>query len=137
MTHFLFSSRGHQIINALVHSDKVPRAFGSEKGPEHHRSYTVLNTMSRLAVVCGGSRGIGQAVSRLLGERGCRVAVVSRNQDTAQAAVAALDGADHKAFSCDVSKEHLVQETFETIQKTCGNISYLVNAAGINRWAAE
>ncbi|XP_047231257.1 carbonyl reductase family member 4 [Girardinichthys multiradiatus] len=89
--------------------------------------------MSRLAVVCGGSRGIGQAVSRLLGERGCRVAVVSRNQDTAQAAVAALDGADHKAFSCDVSKEQQVQETFETIQKTCGNISYLVNAAGINR----
>ncbi|MEQ2180857.1 hypothetical protein GOODEAATRI_005628 [Goodea atripinnis] len=93
--------------------------------------------MSRLAVVCGGSRGIGQAVSRLLGERGCRVAVVSRNQDTAQAAVAALDGANHKAFSCDVSKEQQVQETFETIQKTCGNISYLVNAAGINRWAAQ
>ncbi|KAM4574475.1 carbonyl reductase family member 4 [Fundulus diaphanus] len=89
--------------------------------------------MSRLAVVCGGSRGIGEAVSRLLAERGCRVAVVSRNQDAAQAAVAALHGADHKVFSCDVSKEQQVQETFEAIQKTCGNISYLVNAAGINR----
>ncbi|KAM4738679.1 carbonyl reductase family member 4 [Anableps anableps] len=89
--------------------------------------------MSRLAVVCGGSRGIGGAVTRLLAERGCRVAVVSRNQETAKAAVAALHGADHKAFSCDVSKEQQVQETFEAIQKTCGNISYLVNAAGINR----
>ena len=37
------------------------------------------------------------------------------------------------AFSCDVSKEQEVQKTFETIQKTCGNISYLVNAAGVNR----
>ncbi|CAB1332040.1 unnamed protein product [Coregonus sp. 'balchen'] len=89
--------------------------------------------MSRLCVVCGGSRGIGRAVSRLLAERGCRVAVVSRNQDAANATVLSLAGADHMAFRCDVSKGEEVQKTFEMIQKTCGNISYLVNAAGINR----
>nr|XP_046208924.1 carbonyl reductase family member 4-like isoform X2 [Oncorhynchus gorbuscha] len=89
--------------------------------------------MSRLCVVCGGSRGIGRAVSKLLAERGCRVAVVSRNQDAAQATVVSLAGADHMAFSCDVSKGEEVQNIFETIQKTCGNVSYLVNAAGINR----
>ncbi|XP_044055718.1 carbonyl reductase family member 4 isoform X1 [Siniperca chuatsi] len=89
--------------------------------------------MSRLAVVCGGSRGIGKAVSRLLAERGCRLAVVSRNEDAARSTVASLRGADHVALSCDVSKEQEVQKTFETIQNTCGNISYLVNAAGINR----
>lgn len=89
--------------------------------------------MSRLTVVCGGSRGIGRAVCRLLAERGCRVAVVSRCLDTAKASVDSLEGADHVAFSCDVSKESEVQKTFETIQKTCGNISYLVNAAGINK----
>lgn len=48
--------------------------------------------MSRLAVVCGGSRGIGRAVSRLLAQRGCRVAVVSRGQDAARATVASLHG---------------------------------------------
>ncbi|XP_036969350.1 carbonyl reductase family member 4 [Acanthopagrus latus] len=89
--------------------------------------------MSRLAVVCGGSRGIGRAVSRLLAQRGCRVAVVSRGQDAARATVASLHGVDHVALSCDVSKELEVQKTFAMIQKTCGNISYLVNAAGINR----
>ncbi|XP_068174988.1 carbonyl reductase family member 4 isoform X2 [Antennarius striatus] len=41
--------------------------------------------------------------------------------------------ADHVALSCDVSKEQEVQKAFETIQKTSGNISYLVNTAGINR----
>uniref|UniRef100_H3DJX6 3-ketoacyl-[acyl-carrier-protein] reductase beta subunit n=1 Tax=Tetraodon nigroviridis TaxID=99883 RepID=H3DJX6_TETNG len=88
--------------------------------------------MSRLAVVCGGSRGVGKAVARLLAQRGCRVAVVLRG--------GALDsfllwplGAEHMALSCDVSKEEEVQQTFESIQKTAGNISYLVNAAGINR----
>ncbi|KAF7203411.1 carbonyl reductase family member 4 [Nothobranchius furzeri] len=89
--------------------------------------------MSRLAVVCGGSRGIGRAVSCLLAERGCRLVVVSRREDAARAAVAALPGAHHQALSCDVSKEEEVQRTFETIQKMCGNITYLVNAAGVNR----
>ncbi|KAK6313982.1 hypothetical protein J4Q44_G00154410 [Coregonus suidteri] len=49
------------------------------------------------------------------------------NQDAAQATVVSLDGA---GFSCDISKGKEVQKTFEIIQKTCGNISYLVNAAG-------
>ncbi|KAM6963318.1 carbonyl reductase family member 4 [Aplochiton taeniatus] len=89
--------------------------------------------MSRLCVVCGGSRGIGWAMSVLLAQKGCRVAIVSRNHETAEAAAASLNGADHKAFSCDVSKEQEVQKTFEAIQKSCGNITYLVNAAGINR----
>ncbi|KAJ7986520.1 hypothetical protein DPEC_G00340720 [Dallia pectoralis] len=89
--------------------------------------------MSRLCVVTGGSRGIGRAVLRLMAQNGCRVAVVSRNQGAALPVVASLDGVDHMAFSCDVSKEEEVQKTFEEIQKTCGSISYLVNAAGINR----
>lgn len=48
--------------------------------------------MSRLAVVCGGSRGIGKAVSRLLAQRGCRLAVVSRSKDAARSTVASLQG---------------------------------------------
>lgn len=42
--------------------------------------------------------------------------------------------ADHLALSCDVSKEQEVQKAFETIQKNCGSITYLVNSAGINRF---
>lgn len=89
--------------------------------------------MSRLAVVCGGSKGIGKAVCVLLAERGCKVAVLSRSKDAAEATVASLHGDSHVAFSCDISIEKKVQNTFETIQKTCGNITYLVNAAGINK----
>ncbi|CAL9695788.1 unnamed protein product [Knipowitschia caucasica] len=88
--------------------------------------------MSRLAVVCGGSRGIGRSVSQLLALRGCTVAVLSRNETSARDTAAALPGDRHVSFSCDVSKENDVQKTFETIRKDCGNISYLVNAAGIN-----
>ncbi|XP_061094836.1 carbonyl reductase family member 4 [Conger conger] len=89
--------------------------------------------MSELAVVFGGSRGIGRAVSQLLAARGYRVAVVSRNLEAAQAAMATLPGAGHVALHCDVSKEQEVQEVFQSIQKTCGSLQYLINAAGINR----
>ncbi|XP_075994738.1 carbonyl reductase family member 4 [Genypterus blacodes] len=89
--------------------------------------------MSRLVVVCGGSRGVGRAVSRLLAQRGCRVAVVSRDKDKAQDTVDSLHGGEHLALSCDVSKEQEVKKTFEFIVQTCGNIWGLVNSAGINR----
>ncbi|KAJ3598901.1 hypothetical protein NHX12_032864 [Muraenolepis orangiensis] len=89
--------------------------------------------MSRLAVVTGGSRGIGRAVAQLLASRGCRVVVVSRDLEAGRAAVASLDGGDHVALSCDVGQEQEVKSTFEKIRKTYGKISYLVNSAGVNR----
>uniref|UniRef100_A0A8C6WSC5 3-ketoacyl-[acyl-carrier-protein] reductase beta subunit n=1 Tax=Neogobius melanostomus TaxID=47308 RepID=A0A8C6WSC5_9GOBI len=88
--------------------------------------------MSRLAVVSGGSRGIGKAVSQLLAQKGCRVVVLSRSRDTAQETVASLPGDGHVSFRCDVSKEQDIQKAFQQIQKNCGNITFLVNAAGIN-----
>lgn len=50
--------------------------------------------MSRLAVVFGGSRGIGRAVSQLLAQRGHRVVVLSRNKETAQVTAASLPGGE-------------------------------------------
>ncbi|XP_016311682.1 carbonyl reductase family member 4 isoform X1 [Sinocyclocheilus anshuiensis] len=92
-----------------------------------------LVVMSRLAVVFGGSRGIGRAVSQLLAQRGHRVVVLSRNKEAAQATAESLPGEKHLGLSCDVSKEEDIQKAFETISKTCGTVGYLVNAAGINR----
>lgn len=70
--------------------------LGYETYVSHAISRDIISSpgsvMSRLAVVCGGSRGIGRAVSHLLAQRGCRLAVVSRNKDAARTAVAALHG---------------------------------------------
>ncbi|XP_026871728.2 carbonyl reductase family member 4 [Electrophorus electricus] len=89
--------------------------------------------MSRLGVVCGGSRGIGRAVAQLLAQKGHRVVVVSRNQEAALGTAESLPGVAHVGLSCDVSREHDVQSVFETITSTCGPVDYLVNAAGIIR----
>ncbi|RXM28092.1 Carbonyl reductase family member 4 [Acipenser ruthenus] len=89
--------------------------------------------MSKLCAVFGGSRGIGKAVSQLLAEKGHRVVVIARDLDAAHATASTL-GADHVALKCDVSKEQEIQQTWEKIQTGLGHVSYLVNAAGVNRF---
>ncbi|XP_030701108.1 3-oxoacyl-[acyl-carrier-protein] reductase isoform X2 [Globicephala melas] len=88
--------------------------------------------MDRVCAVFGGSRGIGKVVARLMAQRGYRLAIVARNLQGARAAAGDLGG-DHLALSCDVAKEHDVQNTFEEIEKNLGRVNFLVNAAGINR----
>ncbi|XP_057577163.1 3-oxoacyl-[acyl-carrier-protein] reductase isoform X2 [Hippopotamus amphibius kiboko] len=88
--------------------------------------------MDRVCAVVGGSRGIGRAVALLMAQRGYRLAIIARNLQGAKAAARELGGG-HLALSCDVAKEHDVQNTFEEIEKNLGPVNFLVNAAGINR----
>ncbi|NWH67340.1 CBR4 reductase, partial [Geococcyx californianus] len=92
----------------------------------------LLLRMGKVCAIFGGSRGIGKAVAELLAEKGCRLAIVARNLEVAQATARNL-GAGHLALRCDVSSEQEVQNTFEEMQRNLGPINYLVNAAGINR----
>ncbi|XP_061440340.1 3-oxoacyl-[acyl-carrier-protein] reductase isoform X2 [Rhineura floridana] len=87
--------------------------------------------MSKVCAIFGGSRGIGQAVAQLLAQKGYCLAVIARNLDRAQTTANSLGG--HLAFSCDVSKEEDIQNVFREMEKSLGHISFLVNAAGINR----
>ncbi|XP_075420359.1 3-oxoacyl-[acyl-carrier-protein] reductase [Tenrec ecaudatus] len=88
--------------------------------------------MDKVCAIFGGSRGIGRAVAQLLAQKGYRLAIIARNMEVAKATAGDLGG-DHLAFSCDVSKEHDVQNTFEEMEKHLGRVNFLVNAAGINR----
>lgn len=51
--------------------------------------------MGSRAVVSGGARGIGLAVSKILARSGARVAVLSRNEDAARQACEALLPSEH------------------------------------------
>ncbi|XP_004705924.1 3-oxoacyl-[acyl-carrier-protein] reductase isoform X1 [Echinops telfairi] len=88
--------------------------------------------MDKVCAIFGGSRGIGRAVAQLLAQKGYRLAIIARNMEVARATAGDLGG-DHMAFSCDVAKEHDVQNTFEEMEKHLGRVNFLVNAAGINR----
>lgn len=88
----------------------------------------------RIALVTGGSRGIGKAISLALAEAGATVAVNYRERANDANAVAE-EMQDRRgraeAFGCDVSVSTLVQDMVCAIQERLGQIDILVNNAGI------
>ena len=95
-----------------------------------------LTLAGRVAVVTGGSRGIGRAIADSLAERGASVAICYRERAAAaQDTVALLRSRDVKALAapCDVSSEASVREFFDGVRSELGTVDILVNNAGIVR----
>src|SRR5690242_17964739 len=86
-----------------------------------------------VALVTGGSRGLGFALSRELARQGCRLAICARDQAELAAARSELEGAGAEvlAFPCDVSERHQVATMLEAVIQRYGRIDILINNAGI------
>jgi 3-oxoacyl-[acyl-carrier protein] reductase len=91
---------------------------------------------SKVAVVTGASRGIGRACAVALAQDGWTVAIGYRsNEQDAKEAVAALEaaGTPGLAVSLDVTDQASVQEAFRRVTEEAGNVTGLVNNAGMSR----
>ena len=86
-----------------------------------------------VAIVTGGSRGIGRAIAEALAEGGARVAVIARNAEGAAAAAAELPGEGHLGIGCDVSDGEAVVAMVRRVDEELGPVGILVNNAGITR----
>ncbi len=89
----------------------------------------------KVALVTGGSRGIGRAIVTALATAGCRVGAVATSEASAEAgASAARDaGADAKGYAADVSDPARAAEVVADLKETFGSVDILVNNAGITR----
>jgi 3-oxoacyl-[acyl-carrier protein] reductase len=89
----------------------------------------------KVAVVTGGSRGIGAAVAALLAERGAAVVVSARDADRLGATVKDLEatGAAVAGVTGDVSRREDAEHVVETAKERFGRLDLLVNNAGITR----
>lgn len=87
----------------------------------------------KVAVVTGGSRGIGRAIAIGLAEAGADVVVASRDQERCVevAAEIAHRGVRGVAVCLDATSEKSLDDLFERVQLDCGGCDVLVHAAGL------
>jgi 3-oxoacyl-[acyl-carrier protein] reductase len=89
----------------------------------------------RVAIVTGGSRGIGSAIAGLLAEHGAAVVVSGRDAARLQNAVRDLEehGASVHGVVADVAKREDADRLVEAARERFGRLDLLVNNAGITR----
>ena len=84
----------------------------------------------RVAIVTGGSTGIGRAIAETYLDHGATVVIANRSPDTGRETAAALDC---EFVQCDVSAYDQVTALVEATVKEYGRLDVVVNNAGIGR----
>jgi gluconate 5-dehydrogenase len=97
-----------------------------------------LRLDGKVALVTGGSRGLGLQIAHGLGEAGASVAITARREEGLREACNELEAAGIRAFAtrCDISRNDDVTAAVEQARGEFGQIDILVNNAGAT-WGAS
>ncbi|MGE5447276.1 MAG: gluconate 5-dehydrogenase [Bacteroidales bacterium] len=93
----------------------------------------LFDLTNKVALITGGTQGIGMAIGKVLGQAGARICVNGRSQEKLDACIAEYKsaGIDVYTINFDVTSEADVDRGISVIEKEVGNIDILVNNAGI------
>ncbi|PEJ37488.1 2-deoxy-D-gluconate 3-dehydrogenase [Peribacillus butanolivorans] len=93
-----------------------------------------FNLVGKIALVTGGSKGIGFGMAQALGHHDATVVISSRGTEEGERAVLQLreENIDAHYISCDVTKKSQVEDLVSQIVDRFGSLDILVNNAGLN-----
>ncbi len=94
----------------------------------------IFNLDSKIAMVTGASRGIGEEIAKLLAEQGAHVLVTSRKVESCEKVVNEIteSGGSAEALACHVGNMEDIEKTFFYIRSEFGGLDILVNNAATN-----
>lgn len=96
-----------------------------------------MNLKGTVAVITGGSGGLGGRICNALADEGANVVVLyntGRKQAEANVEELLNKGVDAIAITCDVTDQNSVSSAIEETLRKFGKIDILVNDAGYNKW---
>ena len=96
-----------------------------------------MNLQGKVAIITGGSRGLGEATAKKLASMGAHIAVIDVGDHAVAQGVCDRIAAEYSvranAYQCDVSDFEAVKATIASIKADFGTAHVLVNNAGITR----
>jgi len=93
-----------------------------------------LKLTGKVAVVTGGSGGIGAAAARMLANEGATLVIGYRNgEERAKQLLAALPGTDHRAVSMSLDDSATIQKLADEVRSSYGRADILINSAGFTK----
>lgn len=99
------------------------------------RGIQLFDLTDRVAIVTGGSKGLGEAMAEGLASAGASLVLASRNAAEAEATAARIAGEYHRpavGLAADVTRPDDVQALVDQTLARFGRIDILINSAGIN-----
>ncbi len=87
---------------------------------------------NKIAIVTGGTRGIGFAIVKEFLKEGATVVLCGSRQETVDKALSQLPGQKVEGICPDLTKYDDVKAAFDAVEKKCGRIDILVNNAGVS-----
>src|SRR5437667_8687426 len=98
----------------------------------------LFDLSGRIAIVTGGSRGLGQEMAEGLAEAGASLMLCARREEWLTPTVAGMrkNGITVEGAVCDVSKPDQVQAVVDSTLSAYGRVDILINNAGVS-WGAR